>query len=164
MFFTTFEFLINAIGLAGGLAQLVYLKKLAMRIPDPALSERANTLIWGFSISYGAMLVFFYIPVVIMTLRGKLTPASLGSSMMFFGCIGGVAGLAAVVFGFMYLFMLTRFGVHLMNRPPSRDSFGPRRSRAMDHRQRCRRERFRREHAEIDRLARNSPLMFESPG
>jgi hypothetical protein len=110
IFFSTFEFVVQVIGLAGGLAQLIYLKKLAMRIPDPSLSDRANTLVWGFSISNGGMLAFFYIPLLIMTRSGKLIPGAMGSSMMFFGCSGAVFGLVAVVFGFMYLFMLSRFG------------------------------------------------------
>ncbi|HWE03582.1 MAG TPA: hypothetical protein VG326_14350 [Tepidisphaeraceae bacterium] len=108
--FSTFELIVTAIGFSGNLAQLAYLRKLAMRLPDPSLAERARTLIWGFCISYGVLLVVGYIPLLMMGASGKLAAGSATSGIMLFGCVTGVSSIAVLVFGVMYLFMLGRFG------------------------------------------------------
>lgn len=90
-------------GLIGAFAQLQYLEKLATRIPSDALSNRSRVIKWGLGISYGVVVVFGLLALVFAQ-SGASPPAAIVG-----GCIAGLAGLAAIVFGIMYLFLLISF-------------------------------------------------------
>jgi hypothetical protein len=94
-------------GVVGMFAQLQYLGKLALRIPDKSLSDRANFLKIAFSITYGFLILIGIVTVLIMW--GRTPNAGNLGVMIPIGCVGGIAGIAAVVFGVMYLFMIDRF-------------------------------------------------------
>ena len=93
--------LVSLVGLVGQFAQLAYLRKLAQRIPDQSLSDRARFLMWAIGISYGVLLVLGFLAVLLARAPG---PAVTG-----LGCAAGVLGICLIVFGVMYLFMLGRF-------------------------------------------------------
>ncbi|HZL36685.1 MAG TPA: hypothetical protein VFC78_15300 [Tepidisphaeraceae bacterium] len=105
----TLSFLASIIGLVGQFAQLFYLHKLALRIPDPSLSERARFLMWAIGICYGLLLVLGFI--MLLTIRNISTGRpGMGGAAMGAGCFSGILGIAVIVFGVMYIFMLVRFG------------------------------------------------------
>jgi hypothetical protein len=87
----------------GTFAQLLYLKKLARRIPSVKLEERAQSIMWGFGFSYAVVAVF-----------GAIVALAAGfhvqSIMAAGGCIVSLAFLAMLVYGLMYISMLSRFG------------------------------------------------------
>ena len=91
------------VGLVGEFAQLYYLRRLALRIPDADLSERARFLMWAFGISYGLFLVIGFVGVLAAAAGG-------GGGIYAFACFGGIVFIAVIVFAVMYLFMLARFG------------------------------------------------------
>jgi hypothetical protein len=91
-------------GLVGQFAQLQYLGKLATRIPDPKLTRRANFLKWAIGISYGVLILVGALVVVAARAGGG------SGTIVSVGCFAGLAGLALIVFGIMYLLMLERFG------------------------------------------------------
>jgi hypothetical protein len=105
------------IGVVGHIAQLQYLSKLALRIPDIDLSKRAHFLMWAVGISYGAVVLLGLISVLIITSAartGQLRSGVAGmGGAMGIGCFAGVAGLCLLVFGIMYLLMLEKFGRRL---------------------------------------------------
>lgn len=82
-------------------AGLNYLRKLANRIPDGKMSNRAKFLTWAFGIC-GALV---YAPGLIMRFMGPGTAIFLP-----FSIVVGVSGVAILVFGVMYLFLILRFG------------------------------------------------------
>ena len=94
-------------GLIGHFAQLNYLSKLALRIPDVAVAKRARFLMWAIGISYGFVLVVGGV-VAVMTLMSSARP-QLGV-LLALGCPIGLATLAVLVFGIMYLLMLEKLG------------------------------------------------------
>src|SRR5437764_9432428 len=82
-----------------------------MRIPDQRLSAGARFLMWALGISYGVVSLFGFIAG--LALRSALktgTARTSAGGAMSAGCIMGVAGLALLVFGIMYLLMLEKFG------------------------------------------------------
>jgi hypothetical protein len=89
-------------GLIGQFAQLHYLEKLALRIPDDKLSARAHFLKFAIAIAYGALLVFGAATGLAAYTRSNVT--------FIFGCPTALAGLSLIVFGIMYLLMLERMG------------------------------------------------------
>jgi hypothetical protein len=110
------NFIFQLAGLVGTFAQLQYLKKLALRIPDDSLAGRAQTIMWGIGVCYGFVLVFGFISLLIV--RPGMTPGATPGSTPNMGAMGALAGLgclvfiaviALLVFAVMYLFMLDRF-------------------------------------------------------
>lgn len=97
----------GVLGLAGVVAlfaQLQYLKKLALRIPDHAMSNRANFLMWAIGCGYGAIVLFGILMAVALSAAGP----SPGGGFAALGCIVGIIGIALLVFFIMYLFLLDR--------------------------------------------------------
>lgn len=92
---------VSLVGVVGQFAQLAYLRKLAQRIPDQSLSDRAGFLMWAIGISYGALAVLGFLFVMLARAMG---PAAAG-----LGCAAAILGICLIVFGVMYLFMLGRF-------------------------------------------------------
>jgi hypothetical protein len=96
------------VGVAGQFAMLNYLGKLALRIPDFAIADRARFLTYALGISYG---LFILLGVVIgLAMRAGGGPPS---GFAAFGCILGLIAIALIVFGIMYLFMLSKLGRRL---------------------------------------------------
>ena len=94
----------NVIGL---IAQLQDCAKLAARIPDQALTNRANFLKVALSISYGLLIMVGIVFALMAFSRGLAGPN--GGLMMTLGCSGGILGIAALVFFIMYLLMMDKF-------------------------------------------------------
>lgn len=96
---------IGLIGLAGVCAQLVYLSRLAERLPDAALAGRAKSLAWWIGISYGVVLADGAL-MLAFGLTGGRTHAP---GAMAAGCTAAIAGLILLVAGIGYLLLLDRF-------------------------------------------------------
>jgi hypothetical protein len=99
------------IGLVGTFATLKYLASLAMRIPSESLARRATTLMWGISISFGVLIIVGAIMGVVV--NGAMRGGGAANPFMGILCVGGICGVALLVFGVMYLFMLGRFAKEL---------------------------------------------------
>lgn len=102
--------LAGIVALVGQFAQLNYLSKLALRIPDPALSQRANFIMWALGISYG-VLVLGGLIIALAVAQAQANPAQPPASLQTFICIMGIAGLALFAFGIMYLLLLDKLRV-----------------------------------------------------
>lgn len=96
--------LCSLVGLIGMFAQLQYLEKLAFRLPDQSLSDRARQVKWGYSLAYG-VIVLVRIPVLLL---GRGGPRGSGVAMTV-GCVGGIAGIVMLVYAITYLFLLINF-------------------------------------------------------
>ena len=105
--FQTLGFATGLVWLVGQFAQLNYLHKLALRIPNPEQSQRARFLMWGLGTTYALFLVIGFVAAIALATRGRTAP---GATVIGAGCAGGILFLALIVFGVMYLFMLGRFG------------------------------------------------------
>ncbi len=100
---TLIGFAFSVAGLVALFAQLQYLKKLAMRIPDQPLANRARFLMYAIGISYGLVIVLGLLTGLLVGVGGPGPAIALGG-------IAGIAGLALLVFMFMYLRLLERIG------------------------------------------------------
>jgi hypothetical protein len=101
----TLSVIAGLIGLVGQFAQLNYLSKLAMRIPDQQASERARFLMFAIGISYGIILL----GGLAMLFTGLAAgPRSPGGGFIGGACVMALAAIALLVFGVMYLFLLSR--------------------------------------------------------
>jgi hypothetical protein len=93
------------IGIIGLIAQLQYFQKLAGRIPDPSLGARAKFLKVWLPVCCGTMLASSIGAVILLVFFGrKRTPGG-----TFVVCFMSIVGLALLIFGIMYLFMIDRF-------------------------------------------------------
>ncbi len=97
-------------GVVGLFAQLQYLKKLALRIPDVKLAGRAHFLMYGLGIGYG-LFALVGVSVAIATRFGAGGAAGPPIGIVgALGCSAAVIGVAVIVFAIMYLLMLERMG------------------------------------------------------
>ncbi len=103
-------FLLAAIArTAAEVSRLYYIRQIALRIPDDKLAKRAKSLIWtyalplGFWAIEGAALTF-----ITMTLKQRLY--YLNTALFWTRVLSGLAWLATIIFGVVYIFMLIRFG------------------------------------------------------
>ncbi|MFO0971966.1 MAG: hypothetical protein U1A27_00805 [Phycisphaerae bacterium] len=107
----------GVIGAVGEIARLSYLSKLADRIPEPALAQRARFLMK----SYGGAAVITTVLSAVMAVaagtgalprprgaRGAAGPPAMPMGMISMGCVTLVIGLAYFVFFLMYLRLLDR--------------------------------------------------------
>ncbi len=95
----------------GLFAQLQYLKKLALRIPDAKLAGRAHFLMYGLGIGYGLLAVVGgSMALMVAVGPGPGAGGTMAPLMTAMGCFAGVAGLAVLVFAIMFLLMLERMG------------------------------------------------------
>jgi hypothetical protein len=97
------------VSLVGLFATLTYLSKLARRIPDDALADRARTVMWGIGVPYGVIAVGTIVTVLMMLGSGQ--PRARGGrspALLAFGCVGGLSALVLLVFGVIYLVLLGR--------------------------------------------------------
>jgi hypothetical protein len=104
---TLFQIGAGLVGVVGFFAQLQYLKKMALRIPDEAMSSRANFLMWALGISYGVIIVFGGM-VALMTPTANTRGA--GGAFAGLACIMGIVGIALFVFLIMYLILIEKIG------------------------------------------------------
>jgi hypothetical protein len=95
-------------GAVGQFAQLLYLSKLALRIPDDKLSARARFLMWAIGISYGLIVVFGLILVI--ATGGARNIGRPGAGLAVTGCFMAILVIALCVFGLMYLSLLEKLG------------------------------------------------------
>jgi hypothetical protein len=102
--------LASLVGVVGQFAMLNYLGKLARRIPDFKIADRAHFLMYALGITYGLFIVLGLIAA--LSLRGART-AGPPAGLVAVGCIAGLMALALIVFGVMYLFMLDKLGKRL---------------------------------------------------
>jgi MFS family permease len=96
------------IGVVGFFAQLTYLKKLALRLPDQPLSNRANFLLYALPISYGLVIVAG--GLMALTVRNAQPGTGAGGALASFGCFMAIVGIAVIVFAIMYLFLVEKMG------------------------------------------------------
>ena len=98
----------GALGLvqvAGFFAGLLYLRRLAMRVPDPDAASRAKLLLYAIPICYAVLALVG----VAAALTARQSGARVTSgAFVGFGCLGGIAGLALFVFSIMALLLLNR--------------------------------------------------------
>lgn len=105
------EFLFGIVGVVGLVAQMIYLKRLALRIPQPELAARAHFLMYAIGISYSLVLVLALIAaIIIRTMAGPGTGGSGPGLLIGIGCFALILGVALLVFGVMYLFLLRGLG------------------------------------------------------
>jgi hypothetical protein len=84
-------------------AQLAYLKRLAVRIPDHKLSRRAGFLMYALSSTLG-----LYSAIGLITVLTRAGPMVLRGSAT--ACCGLILGLCLLVFGTMYLLLVEKMG------------------------------------------------------
>ena len=86
---------------------------LQAQFADQPLSDRAKFLMWAIGISYGLLVLFGVVAVfTARSARGAITAGASpnAGAMIGAGCIAILVLIALVIFGFMYLFMLIKFG------------------------------------------------------
>lgn len=88
-------------------AQLEYLRRLALRIPDPELVQRARAVMWGFGISYGLVLLLGVGGMLIALVSPSTATA--GGGLVAVGCFAGIIAIVALVYSIIYIIMLFRF-------------------------------------------------------
>jgi hypothetical protein len=91
--------LIELVGIVAIFAELDYLKKIALRFPDQKLSARAAFLMYALSLSQ--------LGLVALRVWRNFAPFSRAAAS---GIPALVVGVACLVFGIMYLSMLSTFG------------------------------------------------------
>jgi hypothetical protein len=103
------QFAFGIVGVVGLFAQLQYLKKIALRLPDAQLAGRAHFLTYAIAISYGALLLLVVLMAVMATnlAAGRGGP---GGGVAAFGCGLLIVGLVVLVFFVMYLMLIERLG------------------------------------------------------
>ena len=94
----------SIIGLAGFLAQMNYLSKLAARIPDYKLVDRARLVMWGVAMSYGTIIAC---GVIVAVAAAQVTT---GVTIAPIGCIVIIALIALVVYLIVSLRLLEKLG------------------------------------------------------
>lgn len=102
IFLQLLSFCAGIVSLVGTYAQLQYLEKLALRIPDPKLSGRAHFLKVALTISYSG--------IVILSLMSTLLGRVATGPVAILGCFSAICGLGVLVFGLMYIGLLERLG------------------------------------------------------
>ena len=106
IFIQSFMALALIASVVGMFATLNYLKKIALRIPDDRIARRAGFLMYAIGISYGA----FALLGLILALGLHFGGGALRNASIGLGCFAGIATIALVVFGIMYLLMLEKLG------------------------------------------------------
>jgi hypothetical protein len=98
--------------IVGEVAQLAYLQRLAGRIPNRILEDRANFLKRAIGVSYGIFAAVGIVAAVIFAVGGSRAAVMRGSwsGLAVFGCVEGVVGLALLTFAIMFLILIYRLG------------------------------------------------------
>jgi len=106
-------FVASISGVVGIVAMLNYLSKLAERIPDEYLAERAKFLMWAVGTCYG---VFIAIGAIIAFAAASAARSGTGAvvgAMAGFGCIALIDGIALLIFMIRYLMFLGNLNTQL---------------------------------------------------
>ena len=98
--------LLIAIGVVGIWYQLLYVEKLAERIPEHDVTRRARFLRWAYPISMGVAGVGAMIILAAAVFLRAAPATGPGGIAVAGSCLAGLAGLAVLVFGIMYIAML----------------------------------------------------------
>ena len=98
------------IGIAGFSGQLVYLGRLARRLPDDRMASRARSLAWWIGVTYSLILL---IGLAVTLVGPRTAPGAPAPTMVTFDCIGGIVGLGLIVAFVRYLLLIERFGKRL---------------------------------------------------
>ncbi|MEL7237297.1 MAG: hypothetical protein AAGK78_00425, partial [Planctomycetota bacterium] len=90
------------------LAMLRYTRRLALRVPEPHLAERADFLFWAYGGITGALLLTLAVAIVATIAASQMGAAAIlsASVWLMLGCVGAIGGLLYVIFSVMYLVML----------------------------------------------------------
>jgi hypothetical protein len=106
-------FIASAGGVVGWVATLNYLSKLADRIPDDWLAQRAQFLMYAIGICNGIFVAIIgFIALSVGPGRGP-SPSSAMGSIMGLACIMIIAGIALLIFYVMYLSLLDKLNKQL---------------------------------------------------
>jgi hypothetical protein len=92
----------------GVIATLQYLRRLSMRIPDLDIANRSKFLMYTLGICYAMLILVGIVILVLIGSGGVAGGGGAASAMMGVGCFAALVGVAMLVFGVMYLFMLIR--------------------------------------------------------
>lgn len=84
-------------------AQLSYLRRLALRIPDHKLSKRAGFLTFALSVPLGLFLLMAFVPALTGGGRGAMRGTAAG-------CFAGILAILVLIFGAMYLLLVEKMG------------------------------------------------------
>jgi len=87
------SFVANLVGLVGMFALLIYLRGIAIRIPNARLASHTTSIMWGYVASMGLMMLTMLFAVMLTTVGGV---ASAGFAVI--GMVGCVAGVGLLVF------------------------------------------------------------------
>ena len=99
------QILAAIVEIVGFFAQLTYLHKIALRVPDMNLSGRAYFLRLAIPISYGLLILFG-----ILSAMGMARARGMSGGAGAMACLAALALLAVIVFAVMYLFLLISLG------------------------------------------------------
>lgn len=109
---------VSLFSLVGVIAQLQYIEQLALRIPDVAISERADLLKLILPATQAIVLILSAISRFIFaptspTATPPATPTMPPPAMIGLGCLSIVFGLAALVMTVFYIIMLVKLTIEL---------------------------------------------------
>jgi hypothetical protein len=94
---TVFGVVLSLAGIVGFFAQFVYFRQFASRLPDAKLAESTRTVMWGFIISYG-ILVVGGLALAVSHLGSRGASAGTSNAAATLGLMGGgVVSCAALV-------------------------------------------------------------------
>jgi hypothetical protein len=113
--------LAGLVGIVGEFAKLTYLRKLALRIPEPELARRAGGLRWAMAITLGVMIVFGAVTGALALMLRSAGPGgappnltgrggAVQSGIMATGCVMGIAGIAYLIVALLVLALVSRLG------------------------------------------------------
>lgn len=111
-----FQIVCGVIGIIGEFAKLQYIERLAGRIPDEALSSRANSLKWGLAVCYALMVICGAIAAVAMAAAlagsGRGMPGGAGVGLlMTAGCLLLPVVIALLIVSVMTIILIYRMRV-----------------------------------------------------
>ena len=99
-------FLLGVVSLVGQVAQFVYFRKLALRIPDDRLARDTRALMWGFVVFFGAAIVGGLLSGGLAAFR--LTSLPLAILCLPVACFGGIGVLGCSIWWLVLLFKYRR--------------------------------------------------------
>ena len=102
---TVVSIALGLVHLVGVFAQFVYFGKLAMRIPDRKLSQSTRTVMWGYVVGRGLVLLLTLIDALLLQGGGGGAPAAVMIPIVL-GCGGG---LLLIIFCIWWLLLLFRY-------------------------------------------------------
>ena len=103
---TVIASLASLTSVVGEFAKLVYLEKLALRIPEPKYAARARFLRWGYGGTLAIVIAVGALFAVFALMAGARGSVVFGGA----GCIMAISALLLFVFFLMYLLLLYRMG------------------------------------------------------